>query len=413
MMSSAARVFSTVGAALLLIGTALSAQTRINTPFEVGSLWSEDMLRHLTGERQPACSGEKSADCKRLHEGICDGTVNVAFGDAFPGSGLPLGTPTIQSGTGAPKGFRLVVSNELFSPGGLQFRALGREESLELTFECADTGAGADCPTGIFHVGVLRVAEVRTPDGERLFDLMPRSRVHPEGEVMVSLDDAMRKVLDFGTHPFYRVRVAAQCFVVPAVAVDWRVPVHDGPSATSKSLGAIIARVTRFQGIEWIYRANDGKEVSFEPDWVQADTGYDYLMEQTILDRRGEWVQLPRRPFPQAVWLQRPVRERGDALVERGSQRLRPGVVYRLSKAVTARVKDGTRTVAFNDQDTFVVVAIRDRVLEIRKDEEFDSPCSDGKAPAGRTFQTFLVNAEEFYDADLHLQVMIDAPKGC
>jgi len=91
-----------------------------------------------------------------------------------------------------------------------------------------------------------------------------------------------------------------------------------------------------------------------------------------------------------------------------------PGPIYMLSKAVTTRPKDGRGTIVFNEQETLVIVAIHDRVLEIRRDEEFDSPCAgDPRPPAGRTLQTFLVNAEELYDANLHLQVTLAYPKGC
>ena len=91
MTSSAARAACAVFAAFLLIGTAPSAQTRINTPFQVISLWSEDMVRYLIGERQPACSGEKLADCKRINPGVCDATVDVAFGKHFPWCRVSVG----------------------------------------------------------------------------------------------------------------------------------------------------------------------------------------------------------------------------------------------------------------------------------------------------------------------------------
>jgi hypothetical protein len=414
MTSSAARAACAVFAAFLLIGTAPSAQTRINTPFQVISLWSEDMVRYLIGERQPACSGEKLADCKRINPGVCDATVDVAFGNAFRGVDFPWGSPNMQTATGDPRGFRLFVSNAGYSWGTHPVRVSSDEGSLELKFECATSDRPEDCPTGMFHLGLLRGVEVRTPYGELLFDLVRQSRVHPEGRIVVSLDEAVRKVLYAGTQPFYRVRAAAECFLVPAVPVDWILPVYDGPSVTSTPLGAVIARVTPLDAIGWIYRTNGGEEISFEPDWVQSDSGYHYLMEQTVVDRRGDWVQLPPRPFSQAVWLQLPVRNRSAYDGEPGLHRLEPGPIYRLSKAVTARPKDDRGTIVFKDEDTLVVVAIHDRVLEIRKDEEFDSPCAgDDHPPADRKRQTFLVNAEEFYTADLHLQVTLAYPKGC
>jgi hypothetical protein len=417
MTSSGARA-SCACFAILLIGLTLSAQTRINTPFEVVSLWSKEMEDLLANEEhQPACSGAKLADCKRLNEGVCDGIVDVAFGDSSSPAKFPSESPTMQTGRANPKGFYLVVANAEASTAFRPFRLFGRDEPLELKFECANAGSsdGDDCPTGIFHIGLLRAVELRTPYGERLFDLMQRSRVDPEGTLIVSLDDAMRKVVYGGAHPFYRVRVATQCFAVPRVTKDWTLPVYDGPSARSKSLGAIIARVTSGSDIAWIYRSNTGQEISFDPDWSQGDWGYLYLMEQTVLDRRGDWVQLPRQPFPQPVWLQLSASTPRESLYELpGRYRLEAdGSIYRVSKTVTARTKDGKGTVRFNDEDTLVIVAVHDRLLEVRKDDEFDSPCAVDKAPAGRTYETFLVNADEFYDADLHLRIVPAYPKGC
>ena len=415
MIRPVTRAFGTVAAAILVIEMTLSAQARITTPFEVVSLWSDEMMDLLAGEQQPACSGAKLADCNRLNEGVCDGLVDVAFGDSSSPAEFPSESPTMQTGRGNPKGFYLVVSNASASTNWRPFRFFSIQEPLELRFECANTGDADDCPTGILHIGLLRAVELSTPYRERLFDLMPASRVDPEGKLIVSLDDAMRKVLYGGAHPFYRVRVAAQCFAVPRVTKDWTLPVYDGPSANSKPLGAIIARVTGGSSIDWIYRSNTGQEISFDPDWSQGDTGYIFLMEQTILDRRGDWVQLPRQPFPQPVWLQLPVSEPAESLWELpGRYRLEAdSTIYKVSKTVVARTKDGKGTMRFNDEDTLIIVAIHDRMLEIRKDDEFDSPCAADKPPAGRKYDTFFVNADELYDADLHLRMRPAYPKGC
>jgi hypothetical protein len=414
MTLSSARASCALLASVLLIGTAPSAQTRINTPFQVISLWSNDMMQVLSGARQPACSGANLADCRRIHPGVCDGTVDVAFGDGGRGVEFPWGSPTMQTSTLDPQGFRLFVSNAGHNWGRHPVRILGDERSLELKFECATSDRPEDCPTGMFHVGALHGLDVRTPYGELLFDLRQQTRVDPEGRIVVPLDESVRKVLYSGAHPFYRVRAAADCFVVPAAPVEWIRQVYDAPSVSSTLLGAVVARVIPLGRIEWIYRPTSGEEISFEPDWVQADWGYTYLMEQTVLDRRGDWVQLPRTPFPQPVWLQLPVDERAAYDGEPGVQRLEPGPIYRLSKAVTVREKDGRGTAVFDDDSTLVVVAIHDRVLEIRRDEESDSPCAgEDRSPPDRKRQTFLVDAVELYDADLHLQLRLAYPKGC
>jgi hypothetical protein len=80
-----------------------------------------------------------------------------------------------------------------------------------------------------------------------------------------------------------------------------------------------------------MYRSNNGRESPLTPDWVEGDWGYGYLMDQTVLDRREDWFQLPRRPFPRAAWLRLP-----DARVST----LEEGGIYTLSGPVNARRKD-------------------------------------------------------------------------
>ena len=399
-MRAAARASLALFAAILSIGTIPSAQPRINTPFQVISLWSDEMMSYLTGERQPACSGDKRADCTRVNPGICDGTVHVSFGSPGRFVQFPWGSPQMQTETRDPKGFRLsVVSSD--------------EKTLELKFECAISDRTDDCPTGMFHIGLLREVDARTPEGELALDLGRHSRVLPEGKLVVSLDEAARKVLYSGRHSFYLVRAAAECFLVPPLPVEWIHPLYDGPSVTSARLGALVARFTPFNTMEWIVRTNSGSETVFEPDWVQSDWGYLYLMEQTVLDRRGDWVQLPLKPFSQAVWLQLSVRDRSAYDGHPGLHRLEPGPVYELTKDISARPTNGKGTAVFKNGDTIVVVAIHDRVLEFRKEEESDSPCAGNDAPAKRTLQSFRAPAEAFYDADLHLRLTRAYPKGC
>jgi hypothetical protein len=52
-------------------------------------------------------------------------------------------------------------------------------------------------------------------------------------------------------------------------------------------------------------------------------------------------------------------------------------------------------------------------MLEIRKEEPFDRPCSETEPTRGRRLQTYLVDLAEVYDGDLHLRLRLAYPKGC
>ena len=96
----------------------------------------------------------------------------------------------------------------------------------------------------------------------------------------------------------FELRAVAECFSVVPAAVEWTFTLHAAPRADADSIGWLVSRVTAGKGQELIYRSKDGKESRVTPDWVETDWGYEYLMDQTMLDRRGDWFQLPRRPFP-------------------------------------------------------------------------------------------------------------------
>jgi hypothetical protein len=90
-----------------------------------------------------------------------------------------------------------------------------------------------------------------------------------------------------------------------------------------------------------------------------------------------------------------------------------PGTVYTLSKTVKARAKGTNKPAVFRGGE-LLVIGVNGRTLEFRKEEEFDSVCSDAYDPPRSVRQpTYLAYVEEFYDADLHLQLQPAYPKGC
>ena len=139
------------------------------------------------------------------------------------------------------------------------------------------------------------------------------------------------------------------------------------------------------------------------PDWVEEDWGYEYLMEQTILDRKDDWIQLPARPFPRAAWMRIP-----NANVST----LEPGTIYSLTKTVRARRKDTRRFETL--KGNIVVLVVRGRTLEVRKEQPSDMACGAEDVPP-RDFNapTYLVEAEQLYDGDLHLAVKPAYTRGC
>ena len=393
-----------VGMLVVASSLCLRAADRIATPFQLVPLWSEEMMVYVTGERQQACSGENAPTCERVGSGICDGTVYFNFRSSQTrGLAAPPRQTARQRDAVKPQYFGLQIRNAGHSfPDNLHDFAFGEFRTIELEFHCQYSG-NDECPAGRFQTGSLHQVELSVLAGDRKIDLTRAARVLPDGIVVVPINAHLKESFFADTRAIYQLRAVAECFSVVQSPIEWKLPVREAPSPDARTLGSVIARVMPGDGIDLLYRPIEGADVPFEADWTEPDWGYTYSLDQTVLDRKGDWFLLPRRPFPTAVWIHLP--GRGEP------SELSTGVVYSLSKKVRVR-PTGAAGMLTLDPGHIVIVSIDGRRLEIRPEEPFDS-CEDEDAAAGHKRPTYVVDAEELYDDDLHLQLRKAYPKGC
>lgn len=403
-MSATARLLTGI---LIFAGSVcLCGAQPVKTPFELVPLWSEEMVRHLTGRTQPACSGPNAGSCERLNTGTCDGATYFTVPPQASGVGAnaPYLPPKRQTNSVNPHFFRVLIGNAGSSAGHVHHMVDDQFQSIDLLFDCQFSG-NETCLTSRFHIGAVHAVQIGLANDQRVLDVTRLATVRPDGTVAVRIDQALGDSLFGDRRSLYKVRAAVECFTVRPSPVEWAFPLHEAPSRDARALGTLVARLTSDSGIDFVYRPNGGQDVPFETDWVEEDWGYTYLRDQTFLDRRGDWFLLPPRPFPGAVWIRLPDRTELSTVSER--------TVYSLSKPVAARERGAAHTVTF-EAGNIVVVARHGRTLEIRKEEDSDGPCAgsdeQGNAKAHRTY---LVEAEEFYDRDLHFQLVPAYTRGC
>ena len=387
-------------------GDTLRAADPIRTPFQLVPLWSEEMLDHLTGQLQPPCSGPEAVACERLTPGLCEDTAY--FTVPSPTEQLhsvqtgPHDVPK-QTQSVTPQAFRLRLASPGYG-GSVYQIADPAFESIDLVFDCQFSG-NTVCPTLRLHVGAVHELAFGVENGDRTVDVTHSATVHADGTIEVPADAALRASFLADWRPVYTVRVVAECFAVRPRPIEWSFPVREAPVPEARTLGAIVARLTPELAVDFAYRPRAGQDIPFQTDWVEEDWGYTYLREQTTLDRRGDWFLLPSRPFPRPVWVHLPDRSE-LSLVSAGT-------IYTLGKPVRAQVRGTSRGVTLPAENVFVV-AVHERTLEIRSEEESDSPCAigaaQGRAPRGPTYR---VNAEEFYDGEGHLQLRPAYTRGC
>jgi hypothetical protein len=389
-----------VATVVLASGVAAQSTDEIRTPFQLVPLWSQEMLDYLTGDRQVPCSGPPIAGCERLTPGICDDMVQFTFNPRFEGE-LPYRDPLKQSGSADPQYFISRLRNAAYSSRLFRYAAADFDR-LELVFDCNVSG-NTKCPLGRFQTGAVNRAELGRRGEPARRDLTHAAHVLPDGPIVIPLDTALKTSLASDVKAIYELRIAAECFSVARPPMEWSMPLHSSPENTP-AIGALVARLQPEGGLEFAYRALDGKEVTFEPDWVERDWGYTFLMNQTILDRRGDWYRLPARPFPTAVWVRLPDREH--------LSQLEVGTIYRLSTPLKA-VRTSTKRTVTLTAGTYVVVRLLDRALEIRKEEPADMACGDPVAPLRHNPAVYRVELSEIYDPDRHLRLTPAYTRGC
>ena len=365
-----------VAGLLLRCGCIPVAAQGVTTPFQLVPLWSDEMLAYLVGERQATCSGANAGSCTRLNSGLCDDTASFTFSPSIGQSGVPFREPAKQTESANPQYFELRLQNAGYSFVSHLFHYPKSElTEIELVFACSFSGNDA-CPGERFQTGAVRRIELSVRDSEKKLDLTRAAKVLPDGPIVIPIDQALKESLFSDTGSIYQVRAVAECFSVAPSPFEWTLPVYRSPGGVD-GVGAVIVRVTSGRRMEFAYRPTDGKDVPFEPDWMEPDWGYTFLMEQTMLNRQGDWFQLPARPFPGAVWIHLP--GRGEIF------QVEEGQIYSLSKKVRARLKGGRRTVTLAEGN-YVVLSVHDRMLEIRKEEPFDLRVRRGRAHSKTQF---------------------------
>jgi len=390
---------------LVLTNIVVGADTRIKTPFQMVPLWSDEMLSYVTGEKQAPCSGAAASNCERLNTGVCDGSAYFILGSSTTNaSKIARQSPSRQTDSANPQYFVLDIVGAATNWAVFYMRP--DFDQLELAFRCSFSGNDA-CPTNRFQTAAIRLVELGRLNAIERVDLTKFATIRPDGPVVIPIDQGLKQSLLTNAGAVYQVRAVAECFSVAPTPVEWELPLYESPSVDGRRAGTLIARVIPGEGIDFTYRPLAGENSKFEPDWVEPDWGYTFMMDHTVLDRKGDWFQLPPRPFPKAVWIQLPGRK--------PSEPLEAGSVYKLTESIRARSIGVARASVFGADTNIVIVSIHEHAVAIRKEEPFDMPCSTEERPSTLpgTIPRYVVDAGAFYDGDLHLILKPAYPKGC
>ncbi len=85
--------------------------------------------------------------------------------------------------------------------------------------------------------------------------------------------------------------------------LTWNLNVYEKPDFNIKPIGKIQIIGTPGKGLLARYIAKGKAPIDFPSDSKGTDWGYSCYFEFTVGDVKGDWIQLPKRPFTNSVWI--------------------------------------------------------------------------------------------------------------
>lgn len=83
----------------------------------------------------------------------------------------------------------------------------------------------------------------------------------------------------------------------------WKLNIYEKPDFSSKRLGEIRVIGTPGKGMQAQYVPLEKSPIDFPSDSNGTDWGYSCYFEFTVSDVKGDWIQLPKRPFSYPIWI--------------------------------------------------------------------------------------------------------------
>lgn len=183
----------------------------------------------------------------------------------------------------------------------------------------------------------------------------------------------------------------AECHVQKLGPMVSAYELHAGPSDVSPRVGELIVVAVPGRGLSASFRpAGSPEVVPFTPDLYLQDWGYGPYFHQTVSAVRGDWVQLPPDPWPQAVWLHRADGGEPSSIIP-----VQAGDIIEMRGA------------------GWYVLAAEPDTLVLRAEQPADLWCEEGNPPAITPAVPISRTRPQLVDARGHLAFRLKYLKGC
>ena len=169
-------------------------------------------------------------------------------------------------------------------------------------------------------------------------------------------------------------------------------PVRKQPDEKSELLGNLVVIAMPGKGLFHAFKPVGEKAKTFKPDWHDKEWNYGPFYHQSIVGQKDEkWFQLPKNPFPQAVWL--------DATPLKGKRG------FPLGKLEDHKVYD-------LNGNGVVIGKIDGDTVTLRPEQPIDMPCDGDEDPLEEGSENQMPYAD-LLDADGHFKLRPKYMRGC
>jgi hypothetical protein len=185
-------------------------------------------------------------------------------------------------------------------------------------------------------------------------------------------------------------------------------PLHEAPNRSSKKVGEILLKYDN-ETIEpeHFFIPEGGSPVKFSTDPFE---GYEERPYMTAIERRGNWIKLPKRPFPKEVWVEFTANGILGQLGPEG-EKTEWGIVN-LAKPFTATVLKSRKVVTITGN--IKILLEKDGKFLFRKEMPHDMACGQEiPIPKNAMTPVYEVSVESFLDSDGHIILNNSYSRGC
>lgn len=171
----------------------------------------------------------------------------------------------------------------------------------------------------------------------------------------------------------------------------WIISVYAEATSKSSKIGELRMSIKPGKPFEYSFWSSlTEKSISFTPDMFDPDWGYGPTSHQTVIDRKGDWIKLPKNPFPKDVWI-----KLDSKLVQKELRTIQIKKVYTL------------------EGKNLIVLKVEKEKLLVRVEQDADYWCNSGTPPPLKKLNPFWVDKKELWDSDQHLKLQKAHTRGC